>query len=126
MISPLTHQIGQDYCSEIIAAANLQRRGRTTSVASFERHPIGYNLSAAYPNPASNYSIINVTVPGIEQARIALYDALGRQVALLADKVFAQGRTSVKMSVSHLLPGIYFYRLESPSIVLSRKLIVVK
>ena len=68
-------------------------------------------LGAAYPNPSSG----RVTVPfGLAEAahvRLAVYDALGREVAVLVDRQVEAGAHEAALASSSLPAGVYLVRL---------------
>jgi len=72
----------------------------------------GFTLDAAYPNPSAG----TVTVPfflGDEaQIRLTVFDALGREVAVLAEGLRNSGSHTVGFNGANLLSGAYFYRLQ--------------
>lgn len=63
------------------------------------------------PNPASSTTTFryNLAMPGIVQ--LAVFDALGREVALLANGSEAAGSHSVRFDAAHLPAGVYIVRL---------------
>lgn len=59
-------------------------------------------------------------------ARLVLYDALSREVAVIVDGPFAEGVNRVSLSVDGLPEGSYFYRLETQAIKLTRGITVAR
>jgi hypothetical protein len=55
-----------------------------------------------------------------------VYDILGRRVATLVDKVEQPGKYEVKFNGSGLASGVYFYRLQSGSTFLQKKMVLIK
>ncbi len=73
-----------------------------------------WDLSAAYPNPLSPSSLVaNVrfSVPAEAQLRIALYDLLGREVAVAAEGVYPPGMHEAKIPAAGLPAGMYVVRM---------------
>ncbi len=72
----------------------------------------GFALDAAYPNPSTG----DVTVPFLlaeaTHVRLAVFDVLGREVAVLADEFRPAGPHTVTLDGSNLPSGAYFYRLD--------------
>jgi hypothetical protein len=58
--------------------------------------------------------------------RLAVYDLLGREVAVLVDERKAPGSHEVSFNAAGLASGIYFYRLQSGSQTLSRKMVILR
>ncbi|MGB3544361.1 T9SS type A sorting domain-containing protein [Rubrivirga sp.] len=67
------------------------------------------SLSVA-PNPTASTSTVRLSVLEAGPARVAVYDALGREVAALHDGVLGAGDHG--FSTSRLTPGLYVVRIE--------------
>jgi hypothetical protein len=83
-------------------------------------------LGQAYPNPVADRTAIPFALEAPQRVRIAVYDALGREVAVAADRTFGAGEQAVDVSVAGLPNGLYFYRLRAGTQTLTRKLVVVR
>ena len=89
--------------------------------------PSKFNLSPNYPNPFNATTTIQFQVPEQSSVRLAVYDATGRRVAVLADRVFATGIHELQWNASGHASGLYFYRLEAEGQLISaRKMMLVK
>ena len=84
------------------------------------------SLGQAYPNPAADRAAIPFSVERAQRVRIAIYDALGREVAVVADRTFGAGEQMVEASVAGLPSGLYFYRINAGEQMLTRKLVVLQ
>ncbi len=84
-------------------------------------------LEETHPNPARQQVTVRFAVPeGTEgDARLTLYDVLGRRVRTVID-ASVEGRVQQQMEVSGLSSGTYVLRLEAGGTVLSRKLTVLR
>lgn len=83
-------------------------------------------LLGTYPNPARTRATVEFAIPEqAEEARLDLYDVLGRRVASVASGVEA-GRHKRTLTVSDLASGVYFLRLKSGGDVKTTKLTVVR
>jgi hypothetical protein len=58
--------------------------------------------------------------------RLAVYDLLGREVALLVNEMKPAGTYDVRFDASGLASGMYLYRLTAGSFVETRKMIILK
>jgi hypothetical protein len=68
----------------------------------------------AYPNPFAASASVELTVAeGAGAVRLAVYDVLGREVAVLADDVLAPGDYPFTLDGAELPAGVYFVRLET-------------
>lgn len=88
--------------------------------------PATFQLEQNYPNPFNPRTTIQFALPEAVQARIAVYDALGREVAVLADAPFAPGQHTVQFDAANLPSGLYLYRLDAGSTRISRSMLLVK
>jgi hypothetical protein len=75
--------------------------------------PGAARLIPAYPNPFAGATTIPFEVDRPDHVTIRIHDALGRQVAVLADGIFPAGRHEVKWDASAHPPGMYLIRLEA-------------
>jgi beta-glucuronidase len=64
--------------------------------------------------------------PGGEPVRLAVYDLLGREVAVLVNERKPAGSYEVTFDASGLASGVYLYRLTAGGSVASRKMVVVR
>ena len=68
-------------------------------------------LSAPVPNPTAGTSRVRYTLAEAGAARLAVYDALGRRVAVLASGDHAAGPHAAPLDGARLAPGVYVVRL---------------
>ena len=77
----------------------------------------GFTLSLAGPNPFSRHTAVMLTLDRPETVTVAVYDVLGRQVALLHDGLLGAGAHRMIWEVSSatgILPaGLYLVRAEA-------------
>jgi cyclomaltodextrinase / maltogenic alpha-amylase / neopullulanase len=83
-----------------------------TSVDPASTLPAAGLLAENYPNPFGSTTAIIYTLPHAGHVRIAVYDLLGREVALLDDGVRTVGRHEITFGASGLAGGVYFARLD--------------
>ena len=70
-------------------------------------------LASNYPNPFTHATTIEYALPASGPVRLAVYDALGREVATLAQGVQHAGRHTAVFDGTSLPSGVYMYRLEA-------------
>ncbi len=80
----------------------------------------------SYPNPFNPVTTIAYSLPQAEQVRLSIYDLLGREVRRPVDAEQAAGRHEVVFEARTLPSGTYFYRVETPSGVQTKKLVLLK
>ena len=83
-------------------------------------------LEQNWPNPFNGETKIRFSLPSPERVRIAVYDILGRQVALLLDEERRAGVFDVYWKPERLASGIYFARLEAGTTRHTRKMLLLK
>ena len=81
---------------------------------------------AVAPNPTAGNATVRVSLDRAQDVRVALYDMLGREVALVAEGQLAAGETPVTVSTSGLPAGIYVLRLTGESAAATTRLSVVR
>ena len=112
-----------------------------TSVARNEGTPSTFGLAQNYPNPFNPTTNIRFQVPEAADVRLAVYDRLGREVAVILDGRMDAGSHEARFDATGLASGVYLYKLQaratgstagpdavsgSGSFVQARKMIVVK
>ncbi len=84
------------------------------------------SLSNPWPNPARATAEISFSVPTADRAKLALYDVLGREVAVLAEGPMEAGTHTATVDTSLLPSGVYVYRLASKGGTLTRTLTITR
>lgn len=84
----------------------------------------GSALRQNEPNPFSDRSVIRFSLPGAGATRLSLFDAGGRLVSVLLNGQFEAGEHARVVDGSGMAPGVYFYMLEAPGVLETRKLVV--
>lgn len=93
--------------------------------------PGEFKIEQNYPNPFNPVTTIKYSVPfnmkGYESnIKLVVMDMLGREVTTLEDGIKEPGEYEVKWDASGLSSGVYYYRLQSGSIVETRKMILLR
>ena len=88
--------------------------------------PDKYSLSQNYPNPFNPKTVINYELQVTGNAKLMVFDVLGKEVITLVNEKQTAGNYSVEFDGSGLTSGIYIYRLESNGIVQSKKMLLIK
>jgi hypothetical protein len=86
----------------------------------------GYALEQNYPNPFNPSTKISFTLAKSEKVRLAVYNLLGKEVAVLVNGMRSSGPQTVTFDAKNLATGVYFYKLEAGSTVLARKMLLLK
>ncbi len=81
---------------------------------------------AAYPNPARGSVTVSVTLGWSQPVEVALFDVLGRRVALPHAGPLAAGTHALRLATAGLPAGVYVVRVRSVSGSLTRRLVVLR
>jgi len=82
------------------------------------------NALSIHPNPASgNSAFVSFSLPTKAKATLAIFDVLGRE---LSHMNFSSGTSDFELPIGFLKQGLYYVRLTSDDVVLTRKLEIVK
>lgn len=98
----------------------------STSTAAEAVLPTEFALASNYPNPFNPTTAIAFQLPAPGLARLAVYDLLGREVALLTDGTLPAGRHEVQFDASGLASGMYLYALDVAGQRLTRSMLLLK
>lgn len=115
---------------------DLVRDPISTGIDTPPDQPMGMELGQNYPNPFNPSTEIRYRV-GAEAhveaqdlapppMKLAIYDIMGREIAVLVDGVMPAGEHRVSFDASALASGVYLYTLTSGGRSLTRKMTVVK
>lgn len=88
--------------------------------------PMAYGLSQNYPNPFNPETVIGFEVPEASEVRVVVYDMLGRTVRVLHEGMTRTGRHEVTFDAHSLPSGVYMYRMETSSEVITRMMTLMK
>lgn len=93
--------------------------------------PSDLRLLPNYPNPFNPSTVLAYEIParasgGEVPAELAVYDLLGRKVAVLASGMHAPGRYEVRWEAGERASGVYLARLESAGRSATKALMLVK
>lgn len=97
----------------------------TTSVEDATA-PVSFGLEQNYPNPFNPKTVVSGQLPVASRVRIAVYDLLGKEVAVLADEYKAAGVFRYDFDGSGLSSGTYICRMTAGQFVESRKMVLTK
>ena len=96
----------------------------TTSVNHQELKQQGYLLEQIIPNPVQQQATIKYAIPAKEKVTLQLFDAAGREVALLVNEEKEKGEYQLHLDLTKFSQGIYFYRLQAGEFNDTQKLVL--
>jgi hypothetical protein len=88
--------------------------------------PVSFSLKQNYPNPFNPSTQINYDIMSGANAKIIIYDMLGREVKTLVNKFHKSGKYSVILNAGELTSGVYFYKLVAGDFTDTKKLVLIK
>ncbi len=88
--------------------------------------PEGFELSQNYPNPFNPSTTIVFTLRETAQVRLAIYDGLGRELALLASGLYPAGSHRIAFTANGLCSGLYFYKLTAAGQSWTKKMVLMQ
>ena len=116
-----------------------QESYQETGELPFESNPVGTAVEAVgdevpstitlkqnYPNPFNPTTTFEYTINDVQDVKLAVYDIVGRRVALLVDGVQPASTYRVSFDATDLASGTYFYRLEAAGTVLTKTMVLIK
>lgn len=88
---------------------------------------VPYRLSAPHPNPLLNQAAFTLTVAHAQQVNLAVYDLLGRRVAVLHQgSVSANAPHRFRIDAAAWPSGVYFLRARGERFTATQKLVVLR
>jgi hypothetical protein len=101
--------------------------GTLVSVAIDEKClPTDFTLSQNYPNPFNPNTTLQFSLPTQSSIRFAVYDLLGREVAILFDEKKEAGTYKIVFDGSKLPSGIYTAKLQAGERILTKRMTLIK
>jgi hypothetical protein len=86
----------------------------------------GAYLAQNRPNPFNPFTVISFTLGTEQRVRLVVHDVHGRIVRIMSDDVLPAGEHSIRFFADDLPSGVYFYHLETPWRILSRRMILAR
>jgi hypothetical protein len=121
--------ISRNYIYAATENAGLWRRPLTELISTSSPLHAGYalfDLYQNYPNPFNPGTNIQFAVTAETRIKLTVYDASGKEIEKLFDKVFQPGQYSTPWNASKYPSGVYFYKLSSESVTLTKRMVFVK
>jgi uncharacterized repeat protein (TIGR01451 family) len=102
--------------------------GASTATATDDEPevPAEYALYRNYPNPFNPATTISFDLPQTERVTLAVFDVLGRRVAVLMDGITQAGNHEVRFDGRQFASGTYIYRMTTPTRTMSQTMILIK
>jgi aminopeptidase N len=109
----------------------ILKNNTIVSVAEDLNLPLQFNLEQNYPNPFNPSTTIGYELSKSSNVILKVYNISGEEIKTLVDEMKSPGRQSVIWDATDdhekiVSSGIYFYRLQSNNVVLTRKMMFLK
>ncbi len=111
---------GYYYCTMNITGKNTFSKQVSVAFYVYDNVGIVHNRQQSvkvYPNPAKDELLMNISLKSSEKITVALYNQTGKKV-LEKDNVFINGGKLIKLDLTNLPGGVYYYQIISSSIPL--------
>ncbi len=88
--------------------------------------PKKFELSQNYPNPFNPKTTIRFSVSEGGNVKLTLYNPLGQEIKIMVNEYKESGTHIINFDASDFNSGMYIYKLESGSLIQTRKMILLK
>ncbi len=100
--------------------------GLTAVSARAVEVPENFALLQNYPNPFNPSTVIRYRLDIAQHVTLKIFDVHGRELTTLIDAVQAAGEHNLRfVPPARFSSGVYFYRLQTPTVQLTRKMLFV-
>jgi photosystem II stability/assembly factor-like uncharacterized protein len=90
------------------------------------RLPVKFGLEQNYPNPFNPSTVVSYQLPVARNVKLAIYDLLGREVAVLLDEVKSPGTYEATWNAAGFSSGVYFCRMTAGAFSSTLKMVYMK
>jgi len=97
-----------------------------TGIVDGDVQPVILNLEQNYPNPFNPVTNIKYSNPVQSRVRLSVFNLKGQLVKELVNDVQCPGNYTISLDASGLGSGIYFYRLDTETGSITRKMVLSK
>ena len=120
------YSVGRNGSISMAASADVY----TTDIERDPEIASGIRLEQNFPNPFNPSTVIGFQVGTQDlasvQIRLAVYDVLGREVAVLVNSHMSQGEHQITFDASSLSSGVYLYVLTAGDMRVAKRMTLIK
>ncbi|OGX06893.1 MAG: hypothetical protein A2Z88_08480 [Omnitrophica WOR_2 bacterium GWA2_47_8] len=98
----------------------------TLDVQEIAGTPESFWLHQNYPNPFNPSTTIRFELSARTPVRLAVYDLLGREVAVLVNETLESGIFEATWNAAGAASGTYFYRLQTDRSVATKRMVLLR
>ncbi len=90
-------------------------------------NPAEFLLFQNYPNPFNPSTTIRFELPVNSQVDLRIYNLLGQEVeVLINNEELNSGAYKYNFNASQLTSGVYFYKLQAGSFIITKKMVLLR
>ena len=106
----------------------LKYLNKTSAISSAEEihHPESFSLEQNFPNPFNPKTIIRYSLFENRFITLKIFDVLGNEVSSLVNKEQKSGSYEIEFDAGNLPSAIYYYKLSSGDVSVTKKMVVIK
>lgn len=88
--------------------------------------PDNFELGQNYPNPFNPTTTIAFSLPKASDVSLTIFNSLGQRVETLASSYYTAGTYKVTFNATNLSSGVYYYRLVSNDVQMTKSMVILK
>jgi hypothetical protein len=112
--------------AEYATIQNKLDKGISTGIQKTNSIPTEFSLSQNYPNPFNPTTRIQYSVPKDGYVSLKVYNLLGAEVATVFSGFQHVGNYTATVDGRALSSGVYFYKLQSENVSITKKFVLLK
>ncbi len=121
-----TNQPGLSPSSLYLAQLEERMTATGIEVQNEPVQPASFSLMQNYPNPFNPNTKIDFTIKDYSFVTLKIFDAIGREIAVLVNEEKSPGSYTVNFSAEEFSTGIFYMRLTSGGLSETKKMIYLK
>lgn len=103
----------------------LNAEDQHTAIDYNRSQPVSFSVSEPFPNPSSDFVVINIDNKTSQNFSIQVFDLTGRELVFKDIGNTSAGIHRIDLGISHLPAGLYILRVDSNALSSIKKLVVV-
>jgi len=123
---PLRIYVDRDRDGTVDDTLRLENQATDVGQPPQGQIPDHFELKQNYPNPFNSGTMVRYEVPEKCDVRLAVFDILGREVALLVNEQKSPGSYTVRFDASRLASGIYLCRFAAGQYTKTVKMALIR
>ncbi|MBU1921362.1 T9SS type A sorting domain-containing protein [bacterium] len=88
--------------------------------------PVKPTINAIYPNPFNSITTLTLSLPGISEVEVNLYDVMGRYVRSVVQERMTAGENALRVDAAGLPSGVYFVKATAGEYKAVKKVVLLK